>query len=143
MCYILALRCNNTRNLSFSVHYNYLLTLCHFQLSILHTHIYTQTPIDWKCNQTLIFWICKWLFFFFSCSFSISSTDVIFLSMKDIQLNREVLIKKYPSGGYYVSLHPTPSPAALLLRLLCLQSPGINTWCLIHIFDKWDWCIHH
>jgi hypothetical protein len=37
-CYILALRCNNTLTLSLSVHYNYILTLCHFQLSILHTH---------------------------------------------------------------------------------------------------------
>jgi len=46
--------------------------------------------------------------------------------MKGIQLNREVLIKKYPSGGYYVYSPPTPSPAALLLRLLCLQAPGIN-----------------
>jgi hypothetical protein len=132
VCYILALRCKNTRTLSFRVHYNYLLTLCHFQLPILrtHTHTHTQTRIDWKCNQTLIFISVSDYFFLFLFFLNFINRCYIFeyegYPIKSWGFNKEI-----PIGGL-LRLLPTPPlhpPHSYCDFFVCsLQESILDAW---------------
>lgn len=111
-----------------------------FYLARTRTH--THTSIG---NAIRLWFLNLWMINIFSFTVLLNFINRCYIfqyerySIKWWDFNKEI-----PIGGLLLLTPTQPLHcAALLLRLLCLQSPVINIWCLIHIFDKWDWCIHH